>query len=468
MADLSIHSVIHLPLVVWRKWRPKNALAASVQSTETAKPVIIERVRYVAGLEWRLLPPTRSLQRTLSLARKEHKSQYVLTDMEDIIGFCGALPYKWTLTYSAALHLAGRMSQGGLELYAFALPHEQSMLVALNESRPIPGFDFVGEAAIAREMIDEFLAIQQGQPIRLVGNAGWLEGEESVTLEDIFAQPVRAARLKRLWADNAVKWAAGVAGLLALAVAGGNYWVEMEREEMVAVAQKTLMDPNVQYQKTLAQAWAEVPAPGPHLLRQWQSLMADLPMVHAGWRLKSVECDAKACKAQWSRLYGTYADFFEQLPTNSQYAQEVQEGDNALQAMVVSHHSVVAEDIETPWRNATLPRMDHALRELSSDLQNFSLLGQVQVELSKPTLFGGTQDPESLNSVVMTGHWTVQHDASTVDYLTVPSYGVPKRLVFQVSPTKEKSGMTYVFEGQYYAQTIKKLDPNLDLVAQRP
>jgi cytochrome b pre-mRNA-processing protein 3 len=42
----------------------------------------------------------------------------------------------------------------------------------------------------------------------------------------------------------------------------------------------------------------------------------------------------------------------------------VQEGDNALQAMVVSNHSVAAEDIEIPWRNATLPRMDHALREL--------------------------------------------------------------------------------------------------------
>jgi len=83
--------------------------------------------------------------------------------------------------------------------------------------------------------------------------------------------------------DAGSELAYGVAGLLALAVAGGNYWVEMEREEMVAVAQKTLMDPNVQYQKTLAQAWAEVPAPGPHLLRQWQSLMADLPMVHAGW-----------------------------------------------------------------------------------------------------------------------------------------------------------------------------------------
>jgi hypothetical protein len=78
------------------------------------------------------------------------------------------------------------------------------------------------------------------------------------------------------------------------------------------------------------------------------------------------------------------------------------------------------------------------------------------VELSKPKLFGGTQDPQTLHSAVMTGQWTVQHDASTVDYLTVPSYAVPKRLVFQVSPTTEKNAMTYVFEGQYYAQAIKK------------
>jgi hypothetical protein len=32
---------------------------------------------------------------------------------------------------------------------------------------------------------------------------------------------------------------------------------------------------------------------------------------------------------------------------------------------------------------------------------------------------------------------------------------VPKRLVLQVSPTKEKSAMTYLFEGQYYVQAVK-------------
>ena len=458
MADLSIKRSALSRLMAWRKPQAEQPATEQPQATEVAPPMfaVIEGVRYVLGLEWRLIPPTRSLQRTLSLARKENKKQYVLTDMEDIIGFCGTLPTKWRNAYSAALHLAGRLSQGGLELYAFELPNGQCMVVALNESRPIPGFDFVGEPALARGLVDEFLAIQQGQPLRLVGNAGWLEGEESVTLEDIFANPARSARLKRLWAANAVKWAAGGAVVLVSAVAAGNYWVDTEREEMMAATRNPVIDPNSEYQKSLAQAWAEVPAPGPGLLRQWQNLMSNLPLMHEGWRLQKVECDAKYCKAQWARMYGTYADFFKQLPPNSEYAQEVQEGDNALQAMVVSHHPVLPEDIQTPWRNAKLPRMDHALRELSSDLQNFSLLGQVRVELSKPTLFGGTQDPQSLEQAVMTGQWSVQHDASTLGYLTVPNHGVAKRLVLQVSPTKDQSAMTYAFEGQYYVQAIKK------------
>jgi hypothetical protein len=229
------------------------------------------------------------------LARKENKMQYVLTDMQDIIGFCGHLPRKWRNAYSAALHLAGRLSQGGLELYAFELTHDQCMVVALNESRPIPGFDFVGEAALGRGLVEEFLAIEQGQPIRFVGNAGWLEGEENVALEDIFANPASAARLKRLWAANSVKWAAGGAALLLSLVAGGHYWVEMEREEMMLAAQNPAIDPNAEYQQSLAQAWTEVASPGPGLLVQWQALMADLPLVHQGWGLKKVECSSRKC-----------------------------------------------------------------------------------------------------------------------------------------------------------------------------
>ncbi len=456
MADASLKSNA---LPRWQFWRkPKAEPEVQPSASEAPPPMltVIEGVRYVLGLEWRLIPPTRSLQRTLSLARKEDKKQYVLTEMQDIIGFCGPLPQKWGKTYSAALHLAGRMSQGGLELYAFELTNGQSMVVALNESKPIPGFDFVGEPAVGRGLVDEFMAIEQGQPIRFVGNAGWLEGEETVYLEDIFANPARSACLKRLMAANAVKWMAGGTVALASSVGGGQYWMELEREEQLAASRIVVMDPNDQYRQTLSKAWRDVPPPGVGLLRQWQNLMADLPLVHEGWQLQKVECDAKACTAQWTRMYGSYEDFFKQLPPHTDQAKEVQEGDDALQARVVTTHAVVPEEAKTPWPQTPLPAMEPALRELASELQNFSLLGKVKVAMAKPALFGGNQDPQSLKQAVMTGQWSVQHDASTLGYLTVPPHGVAKRLVLQVSPTKEQAAMTYLFEGQYYVQAAKK------------
>ncbi|NDC61819.1 MAG: hypothetical protein EBZ60_07395, partial [Betaproteobacteria bacterium] len=413
MAKSSILQNLRSRLQSWRQAHAK-ARPAPAADDDSVQPVlsVIEGRRYVNGLEWRLIPPTRSLPRTLSLARKENKKKYVLTDMEDIIGVCGALPNRWSHVYSAALHLATRMSQGGLELYAFELTNRQSMVVALNETRPIPGFDFVGEAEQARGLMDEFMAIQQGQPMRLVGNAGWLEGEESVALEDIFNAPERSARLKFLWGDHSVKWATGIALVLVAGVAGGQYWVEMEREEMLAAASVSASDPNADYQKSLAQAWAEVPAPGPGLLQQWQSLLDQLPVAHRGWRLETVSCEATACQAKWSRIHGTYADFFQQLPPNTASAQEVLEGEDALLATVVSTHPVKPQQPLTPWRQAVLPRMDQALREHASQLQNLSLLGQVKVTMGKPSLFGGVQDPRTLKQAVMSGQWSVQHDAS--------------------------------------------------------
>lgn len=330
------------------------------------------------------------------------------------------------------------MSQGGLELYAFELTNGQCMVVALNESKPIPGFDFVGDPAVGRGLVDEFMAIEQGQPIRFVGNAGWLEGEESVFLEDIFANPARSARLKRLMAANAVKWMAGGSVALASSVGGGHYWMELEREEQLAASRVVVMDPNDQYQQSLNKAWRDVPTPGVGLLRQWQNLMADLPMVHEGWQLQKVECDAKACNAQWSRMYGSYEDFFKQLPPHTDQAKEVQEGEDALQARVVTTHAVVPEEAKTPWPQTPLPAMEPALRELASELQNFSLLGKVKVAMAKPALFGGNQDPQSLRQAVMTGQWSVQHDASTLGYLTVPPMAWPNAWCCRSARPKNK------------------------------
>ena len=59
MADVSIHSGVRSPLSVWRQWRRKAAQPRNVQTTAPDQLIVIEGVRYVVGLEWRLLPPTR-------------------------------------------------------------------------------------------------------------------------------------------------------------------------------------------------------------------------------------------------------------------------------------------------------------------------------------------------------------------------------------------------------------------------
>jgi hypothetical protein len=103
---------------------------------------------------------------------------YVLSEMEDLMGVTPVMPQDRGPKYSAAMHLVNKMSQGGMELYAFALPKGAYAVVAINESRPIPGFDFVGPFAPAKALIEEFQAIQVGHPVRGVGNAGLIEGEK--------------------------------------------------------------------------------------------------------------------------------------------------------------------------------------------------------------------------------------------------------------------------------------------------
>ena len=425
-----------------------------VLATPAPLITVIEGVRYVLGLEWRLIPPTRALQRTLSLARKELKSKYVLTDMEDIIGLSGPVPGKWGSTYSAAIHLASRMAQGGLELYVFEVPKQQYMVIALNESRPVPGFDFLGTASDARALIDEFLAIQQGQSLRFVGNTGWLEGEENVAVEDIFVSPSRGARLKHLPARHVFKWLLGLAALVGLSVAGSQYWLESEREELMVSNPEVPPSPVMEYQLALRKALAELPPAGPVLLQQWQALIRSLPLMHAGWRLQDVACDVTTCTAQWVRVYGTYDDFFKQLPGQASDGQEVQTGDDALHALVLTHHPVPKHTASAPMQAAKLPPMNQALRSLSSHLQDFSLLGQVHVEISKPTLFAGTQDPAKLPEAVMTGVWKIKHDAATLSHLQVPDYGVPQKLSLQIAGSSDKPAMSYEFSGQYYVQAI--------------
>jgi hypothetical protein len=164
-------------------------IGAEVASAEVV--FNIEGVNFVFGMDWRMVPPTRRMARALSLARQEGMRWYALSEMEDIVGYMGGALTSRGPHYSAPLQLASRFSQGGLELFVFELTQQRYAVIALQDSRPLPGYDALLDLPMAHAMVDEFLAIQRGQPMRLVGNTNWLEGQEAVEPEDLFVIPVQ-------------------------------------------------------------------------------------------------------------------------------------------------------------------------------------------------------------------------------------------------------------------------------------
>jgi hypothetical protein len=189
------------------------------------------------------------------------------------------------------MHLATKMSQGGLELYAFALPKGAYAVVAINESRPIPGFDFVGPFAPAKELIDEFQAIQAGHPVRGVGNAGLIEGEEHIEPEDIFGEPAKQARIKAMPGTRSTTWLIGLAVLLALGFAGAMYWLQEQRKDVLEEVKRDEVNPVLEYRNNLQNALKALPPAGPRMLKDWLHSIDQLPVVNHGWRLNKVECN---------------------------------------------------------------------------------------------------------------------------------------------------------------------------------
>lgn len=440
----------------WRGLRRQvaaDALPTEPESSPVQKVAVIEGRNYLFGLEWRLIPPTRALVRTLSLAKKEGKVHYIISEMEDIIGLGSRLPKLRGVKYSAALHLASKFSQGGLELYAFVLADQQVAVVALNESRPIPGFDFLGDAEQARSLIEEFLAIQMGQPIRQVGNAGLLEGEETVAPEDLFAAPARSARIKNLPGGAGMQLLMGVGLLVAGGLAGGWYWLDMQRQQVLEENSRLNQPPpDVLYRRSLALAMEALQPAGPQPLEAWVAVAAKLPLVHAGWRLVRVECKLQSCTAQWDRLYGSFSDFMKELPPHALTAEEVQIKNSPLQASILSKHRVEWPSNLLRMEPAQLPGMREGLRQMSDHLQDLSLLGEMKAEMDKPSLFGGEGDVAQLSDPVFQGQWSFTHELGVLMHVQVPAHAVAGTLEINFFSERGEPVQEIKIKGAYYVR----------------
>ena len=423
-----------------------------------AQRIVIEQKQYIFGLAWRLLPPTRTLARTLKLAKQEGMAFHVLSEMEDLIGVTTAMPKTRGPKYSAAMHLASKMSQGGLELYAFALPKGVYAVVAINESRPIPGFDYVGPFAPAKELIDEFQAIQAGHPVRGVGNAGLIEGEEHIEPEDIFGEPAKQARIKPMPGTRSTTWLIGLALLLAMGFAAAMYWLTEQRNEVLEEVKRDDANPVLEYRNSLQNALKALPPAGPVLLKNWLTTIQQLPVTNQGWRLTKVECKPSSCHAQWERVFGSYADFHKHLPPYTDSVKEVQAGADPLQASILTTHSLPistapsAAQTTTGLHYSNMPSQPQGLRELSTHFQELSLLGPMKVSLTPPQLFGGSGPVDEVKEVVASGDWAIEHALWVLPEITISPFMVTKSLVMNFATDKGHTTTTYRLEGSYYVQ----------------
>jgi hypothetical protein len=405
---------------------PKRSSDSQPKAESGPEPALstinVEGIDYVFGLDWRMVPPTRRLTRALSLARDEGQAWYAATELEDVIGYLKSPKWLRGPHYSASLHLAGRHSQGGLELFALVFDDGRHGVLALQDSRPLPGFDYLGRAEVARTMVEDFLAIQRGQPIRLIGNTSFLEGQETVAPGDLFIEPRKETRLRSLrsWRP-ARKVILLVLVSLGLA-AGAHYWLDKQREETQALLQNSPVHQQKLYRESLTKAWSAIPPKANALLHAWHETVSPMPMHWRGWKLSRVECRIDQCLAYWQRGHGSYSSFMARLPANAQAVDEAASNQDLTAGTIATRHALRPLEPTEPERLEDLPGQLFVRRGLMDLLQDLQLLGQGFFQIAPASLFGGQQNPELLNEAVVHGRWTLRHALWIWPELRLPHY----------------------------------------------
>lgn len=417
-------------------------------SSPPAQVRTVGRKHFVWGLEWRLLPPEQALSRTLRTIQQEGYAWVATSSAEDILGISKDMVQPRLTMYSAALHLAERFSQGTLELFALSLGDGECAVFALNDYRPIPGFDFIGPVIQAQALIDEFEAIQTGQKIRRLGNSGMLKEELPLNLLDVMSDPSSDSSLRRLYRNWPLKWTGAVGLAIVVAMVGAHQFLNKDTRPTVdANTQASKPQPNYR-----AKTVAKLQSLGPSAqtkLQTWMNKVRAMPAQHQGWSLSSVECVDMQCQAIWQRQYGSAQDFFQHLPNQAQSAKEVINGNDRLSNSIATQHQADVMNAVSPWSLDALPPQTDGSRQMSSWLQDMSLLGNTKVTLDNPQIWGAEGDPASLNQALMTGTWSLTLDLDLSSVLQIPRFA-------QINKVKlDLASHSIQIAGDYYVQADK-------------
>jgi hypothetical protein len=457
MADLKFK--LKQALGKLRTRKKTNTSIDSSESQESALPVAqieqIEKHHFVFGLDWRFYTDRKDLTQTLNAAKKDSYTHKVVTQTEDLVGI-GRIEEdkKKNRLYSGSLQLAQGISLGGVEIFVFQLQEDNFCLVALNESRPVVGFEKSGTRSEILALAGEFQLAHVGHNIRQVGNSGSLEHEEHIKLAEAFSKPDENIRIKKI-PDYRILFIGifilmGV-GFVAFLIYG--YFNEAKLKEAAKrLAQER--DPNFIYEKGIAGALQGLGLPAQVQLERWRNTINNIPMSRHGWSLTEIKCLSEECKISWVRQQGSYTDFFSVTQAHEIISIENQQGSSPASSAIQTLLKVPpTSDGKLGLLRESLPSLSSSQRSLGSQLQDLSLLENSQVTLSPIKLFGA---PEAvtlpqLNKPVVHGEWQFVHELWSLGEV---SFKLPALVLDELTIYKpEKSDKwNYSLTGKYYAK----------------
>lgn len=446
------------------KLRPKNKknqATGTDESTAPQEPTLaavqieqIEKHHFAFGLDWRFYTDRKDLTQTLSSSKKDGYTHKVVTQTEDLVGIGRVVEGKnKTKLYSGSLQLAQGISLGGIEIFVFQLQDDHFCLVALNESRPVIGFEKTGTRSEIMSLAGEFQLAHVGHNIRQVGNTGSLEHEEHIKLAEAFAKPDDNIRIKKI-PDYKIIILSILAVLAVIFIIFSIYGYLNEaklKEAAKRMAQER--DPNFVYEKGIGAAMQSIGLPAQDQLNRWRTTINSIPMSRQGWTLVEIKCLSEECKVGWVRGKGSYTDFFSVTQSNEVISTENQQGSSPASSAIQTLLKVpAASDGKLGLVRENLPAMTASQRALGSQLQDLSLLSNSQTILNPVQLFGAPAgvSVQQLSKPVVRGDWQFVHELWSLSEI---SFILPALVLEELIISKAVNGnWQYTINGKYYAK----------------
>jgi hypothetical protein len=471
--------------------RPVMEMAQAPDSVQALPPAAICRVDgvdLVFGLDWSPIKSPESQEADLQAARGNGYNYGALMPNASLVGlarrFEGGKPKK--KMYSAVLVILDRLAASELEAYILKLG-ERVCFVGLVDRQPVPGFDqLLSDLPEAVAVLTEFRGMHVGQDIRICTNLDEadLPNGEKIQL-DALLSGLDSGMLVRRLINRPLRRIVGTALFVAVAGAAGIGWwlydqAEQQRAREEAERQARESDPNYIYEQAIGGLLGKIDPAGNTVLDRWREIVLALPLVHHGWTLTKVECQAIGCKALWQRDFGNFRDFDQSLPPGAKAAPEIGAvgKDDLLKLQLETLHpaqlevkavvdAAMPDTGPVPASNAAagsvaarpggldrarLPLQRDATTQWGSVLHDWSLI-DAKVQLGVSALFGpsGQTNVAAIAKPVVRFAWQIADGAWSLPAVRLPQTAIPETLLV----TFQGQGVTYQLTGSLYAKGKK-------------